>query len=328
MTMTFALVGGGWRASAYWRLAAELDGIACVGAVVRTPRAMPVPAYGSLDECLAAKRPDFVVTAVPRTANAQVVIEAVERGLPVLSETPPAQDVGPLRPYAEHIQVAEQYLLMPTHASRLAAVRGGVIGTPSQVQVSSTQFHHAVALMRGYLQAPPGPVTVRATRHVAPLVQPLKRGGWTDDPDAKPATTTLAVLDFGHGRSGLYDFTDNQTRNQLRFRRILVRGSHGELRDDEVVRLTGPRTIVTTPLVRTTAGDVALGDNVHYHNAYRGMRLNDDEIATATMLDAMAAWVRGDGPPPYPFAEGAHDHAVGLAIEEAAATGRTVTTAS
>jgi predicted dehydrogenase len=327
MTTTFAMVGGGFRASAYWRLAEELDGIECVGAVVRSSRPMPVPAFTSLAECLAARRPDFVVTAVPRTANAGVVIEAVDRGLPVLSETPPAQDIGPLWSYAEHIQVAEQYLLMPTHAARLAAVRGGVIGTPTQVQVSSTQFHHAVALMRGYLQAPPGPVAVRATRHVAPLVQPLTRGGWTDDPDAKPATTTLAMLDFGEGRSGLYDFTDNQTRNQLRFRRILVRGTHGELKDDEVVRLTEPRTIVTTPLVRTADGDVAFGDDVIYRNPYRGKRWNDDEIATATMLDAMAAWVRGDGPPPYPLAEGAHDHAVGLAIEEAAASGRTVSAA-
>jgi predicted dehydrogenase len=245
----------------------------------------------------------------------------------VLSETPPAQDVTPLWPYAERIQVAEQYLLMPSHAARLAAVRGGAIGTPSQAQVSSTQFHHAVSLMRGYLQAPPGPVTVRATRHVAPLVQPLGRGGWTDDAAPKAATTTLAMLDFGDGRSGLYDFTDNQTRNQLRFRRVLVRGSHGELRDDEVVRLTEPRTIVTTPLVRTTDGDVAFGGDVVYRNPYRGKRLNDDEIATATMLDAMAAWVRGDGPAPYPLAEAAHDHAVGLAIEEAAATGNTVTAA-
>ena len=283
-----------------------------------------MPTFGSLDECIAAGRPDFVVTAVPPTANAAVVIEAVERGLPVLSETPPAQDVSPLWPYVERIQVAEQYLLMPSHAARLATVRGGVIGVPGQVQVSSTQFHHAVSLMRGYLRALPGPVTVRATRYVAPLVQPLGRGGWTDDPAPKAATTTLAMLDFGEGRSGLYDFTDNQTRNQLWFRRILVRGSHGELKDDDVVRLTGARTIVTTPLVRTTDGDVAFGEEIVYRNAYRGKRLNDDEIATATMLDAMGAWVRGEGPPPHPLAEAAHDHVVGLAIEEAAATGRTV----
>ena len=69
-----------------------------------------------------------------------------------------------------------------------------------------------------------------------------------------PATTTIATLDFGDGPPALYDFTDNQWHNQLRFRRIVVRGTHGELRDDELVRLAAPRTIVRTPLVRRQTG--------------------------------------------------------------------------
>jgi hypothetical protein len=55
-------------------------------------------------------------------------------------------------------------------------------------------------------------------------------------------------------------------------------------------------------------------------------RFNDDEIATAALLQATAAWVRGDGPAPYPLAEGMQDHHVARAIEEAAGTGHTVTT--
>ena len=54
----------------------------------------------------------------------------------------------------------------------------------------------------------------------------------------------LAAIDFGDGLSGLYDFTDNQWHNQLRLRRIVIRGSHGEISDDDIVRLAGPRTIV------------------------------------------------------------------------------------
>jgi hypothetical protein len=40
----------------------------------------------------------------------------------------------------------------------------------------------------------------------------------------------------------------------------------------------------------------------------------------------MAAWVRGDGPPPYPLAEAAQDQLVALAIEEAADLDRPVAT--
>jgi predicted dehydrogenase len=236
------------------------------------------------------------------------------------------------------VQVAEQYLLVPAHAARLAAVRAGIIGTPTQVQVSSTHQYHAVSLIRGFLGAGTGPVTVTASRTVAPLVDPLTRDGWTGDDEPKPAVTTIATIDFGDGRSGVYDFTDNQWHNQLRFRRILIRGTHGELRDDEVVRLAAPRTIIRTPLIRRQTGydldldgfetdTITLGGDVLFRNPFIGQRWNDEEIAIATLLRAMAAWVRGDGPPPYPLADGAQDHLIALAVEDAADTARTVTTA-
>ena len=81
---------------------------------------------------------------------------------------------------------------------------------------------------------------MQAQRFTAPLVDPLNRDGWTDDDEPKPAGTTLATLDLGDGRSGLYDFTDGQWHNQLRFRRVLIRGSHGEISGDEVIRLVAP----------------------------------------------------------------------------------------
>ncbi|RSM54901.1 oxidoreductase [Actinoplanes sp. ATCC 53533] len=340
---SFAVVGAGWRAEMFWRLSAGLEGVECVGAVVRSPRELPVPAFASLAECVAETAPDFVVTAVPWQVNPSVIVEAVERGLPVLAETPPAPDAAGLRELwaavggSGLVQVAEQYPLMPSHAARAAAVRAGLIGTPTQVQVSSTHRYHAVALIRGLLAAGRGPVTVRASRTTAPLVNPLTRAGWTDDPEPRPATTTIATLDFGDGRSGLYDFTTNQWHNQLRFRRLLVRGSHGELRDDEVVRLGAPRTLVRSPLVRRQTGydldldgfdtdTITYGGEVLYRNPYQGRRWSDEEIAIATLLEATAAWVRGAGPAPYPLADGAQDHLIALAVEEAADTDRTVTT--
>jgi predicted dehydrogenase len=338
---TFVVVGAGWRAEMFWRLAGAVDGLECLGAVVRSPRELPVPVLNSLDDV----RPDFVVTAVSWEANPGVIVDAVGRGLPVLSETPPAPDLAGLHALwdavggRDLVQVAEQYLLVPAHAARLAAVRDGVIGTPTQVQVSSTHQYHAVALIRGFLGVGDAPVTVRASRTTAPLVDPLTRDGWTGDDTPKPATTTIATLDFGDGRSGLYDFTDNQWHNQLRFRRILVRGTHGELRDDEVVRLSAPQTIVRTPLVRRQTGydldldafdtdTITLGAQVLFRNPFPGRRFNDEEIAIATQLGQMRDWVRGDGPAPYPLIDGIRDHRIALAIEEAADTGRAVTTGS
>jgi predicted dehydrogenase len=340
---TFALIGSGWRARMFLDVARVLGTVPCVGAVVRTPRSLEVPTFLTLQACLDAVRPDFVLTATPRTETPAAIIEAVGRGLPVLAETPPAPDLEAMRALwaavgdSGLVQVAEQYLLMPSHAARAAVVAGGAIGTPTQVQVSSTQQYHAVSLMRGYLRSGRGPVTARASRFTAPLVSPLGRGGWTDDEQEHPAVTTLATLDLGAGRSGLYDFTEQQTRNQLRFRRLLVRGSAGELSDDEVVRLTGPRTLVRSPLVRRQGGydldlvgydteHITFGSDVVYRNPYLGRRWMDEEIAMATLLERTAAWVRGAGPEPYPLADGLHDQQVALAIEESADRDLPVTT--
>jgi hypothetical protein len=140
------------------------------------------------------------------------------------------------------------------------------------------------------------PLTVSASAFTAPLVDPLTRQGWTDDDKPKEANTVLATLDFG-GRSGLYDFTDNQWHNQLRWRRIVVGGSHGEINDDAVVRLSSPRTILRTPLVRFQLGYdpnldgddteyIAFGSEALYRNPFIGLCLMDEEMALATLLHA------------------------------------------
>jgi predicted dehydrogenase len=340
---TFVLIGSGWRARMFLKVARELGTVRCGGAVVRTQRKFDVPAFTSMNDCLRELSPDFVLTATPSSVTPYVIADAVDRGLPVLAETPPAPDLDGLRALwsavgdSGLVQVAEQYPMMPSHAARAALVATGAIGTPTQVQVSSTQHYHAVALIRSLLAAGRGPVSVRATRFTAPLVSPLSRAGWTDDEEAHPTTTTIATLDFGDGRSGVYDFTEQQTRNQLRFRRLTVRGSAGELHNDEVVQMTGPRALVRTPLVRRQTGydldligydteHISFGSELLYRNPYPGRRWMDDEIAMATLLERTASWVRGEGPEPYSLAEGAQDQQIALAIEESAESDTTVTT--
>jgi predicted dehydrogenase len=336
---SFAVVGAGWRAEYFWRLAAELADLTCVGVVSRRERDLPVPVYRSVDECLAAK-PDFVVTAVPWAVTPALVTELVGRGVRVLAETPPAPDVDGLRALWREVgasglvQVAEQYTRMPAHAARLALVRAGAVGEPTRVDVSSTHQYHAVSLIRTFLGVARGPVEVRAVRTSAPLADPLSRAGWADPVEVRAATTTIATIAFAGGGFGVYDFTDNQWHNQLLNRRLLVRGTTGELRDHDVVRLADDRTIVRTPIVRRQTGydleldgfdtdHITFGGDVLYRNPYQGTRWNDEEIAIATLLQDTAAWVAG-GPEPYPLADGIADHRVALAVEEAADRDATV----
>ena len=327
-------------------LPAQLEVVGLVGRdpkrAEQSAKELGVPAYGSLPELVRDQHPDFVVSAVPWAATPVVTREAVELQVRILCETPPAPDRDGLRSLWQSVgasglvQVAEQYLLMPSHASRLALARSGAIGTVTSVEVSSTHGYHAVALIRTFLGARFERATVSAQTFTAPLIDPLVRDAWTDDDQPKAATTTIATVDFG-GTMGLYDFTDNQWHNQLRSRRIVIRGSAGEIANDEVVRLLGPRTIVRSPLVRRQTGydldldgfdtdHISLGDSILYRNPFPGLRLNDEEVAISTMLTATAAWCRDEGPPPYPLADGCQDHLLSLAIEESATSGAPVTT--
>ncbi|MEY9932953.1 putative dehydrogenase [Catenulispora sp. GP43] len=349
--VTFGIVGGGWRADFFARLAALLpERLTLVGAAVRRAasveevgRRWGVPVYLSPADLIAKQHPDFIVVSVSWPATPEITAAVVGSGVPVLAETPPAPDAAGLRAlWAEVggrglVQVAEQYLLMPGHAARRELVRRGVIGRPSSVQVSSTHGYHAVSMIRGLLDAGSGPVRVSASTFTAPLLDPLTRDGWTDDATPKDVTTTLATLDFGDGRSGLYDFTDNQWHNRLRLRRILIRGSLGEIADDTVVRWGGPRTVLRSSLVRSQLGHdlnldghdtehLSFDGQVVWRNPFTGLRLMDEEIAIAALLTATADWVRDRGPAPYPLAEACQDHLVSLAIDRAAASGEPVRT--
>ena len=344
----YGVVGRGYRAEAFLRLAALLPqrfrvtGVATrdvAGAAEVTAR-WGVPAVAGVRELLALERPDVVVTAVTWGANPGIVEQLVRADVPVLSETPPAADLAALRSLWSAVgagglvQVAEQYVLQPMNAARLAVVRDGALGVPTSAHLSMTQTYHAVSLLRAALGVAGEEAEVRAVAFSSPLANPLSRAGWTGDATPQDLATTLATLDFG-GRVGLYDFTETQTRNPLRGSRFVVRGSHGELLDERVVRLQDPVTVTETALVRRQTGQhrdfevpdldhIAFEGAVVYRNPFYGGRLSDEEIAMATMLQRTAAWSRGHGAAPYPLAEAAQDHLLALAIERAVQTGQVV----
>jgi predicted dehydrogenase len=345
------IVGTGWRAQFFARIALTMpDRFTLVGVASRrassvetASQAWGVPGHRDPTDLQNRQQPDFIISSVPWAANPGVLTELLAAGAKVLTETPPAPDVAGLRALwasagaTRRVQVAEQYLLLPAHAARLALVREGIIGTPTSVQVSSTHGYHAVSMIRGFLGGGFDPVTVSARTFIAPLVDPLGRDGWTDDDAARPATTTLATVDLGDGRSGVYDFTDNQWHNQLRFRRILIRGSRGEIADDRVVRLAEPRAILTSDLRRYQLGHdlnldgydtehISFDGRVVYRNPFVGQRLMDEEIAIASSMEATGRWSRDEGPAPYPLAEGCQDHLISLAIDKSAASGALVRT--
>ncbi|QHC61630.1 Gfo/Idh/MocA family oxidoreductase [Rathayibacter festucae] len=341
--MTFAVVGTGWRSEFYLRLARtapeRLRAVAIVAnssaAEERMSARWDAPVVRTLEEAL-AHRPDFVIAAVSWPSMPGVTIRLAELGVPVLAETPPAPTADGLRELwsalgaSARVQVAEQYMLMPGHAARQAVVRSGAIGEATAVQIASTHLYHATSLIRGFLGAGMAEAVVSARAFTAPQADPLTFDGWREDPSPEPRTTTIGTLDFGDGRTGLYDFVDNQWWNPLLSRRIVIRGSLGEIADDSVTHLSEEGVIVSPISYRRTGIDMNLEGNevvtasfegrIVWRNEWVGTRLSEDDLAVADLLEATGRWARDAGPAPYPLAEACQDHLLGLAIEESVRT--------
>lgn len=349
----FGVVGRGWRSRFYLRLAQAMpDRFWAVGVLTRNAAAgervtadWGVATTQDLPSLLAT-RPEVVVTSVPWDVNPGLVTDIVRAGVPVLSETPPAPDVAGLVALWEAVgagglvQVAEQYQFQPLHAARIALAARGVLGRPTAVHLSSTHGYHAVSLVRLLLGVGFDDAVVRARALRSPLVRSLSPAGWPTGDEAttvEEVTETLASLDFGAGRSALYDFTDNQWWHPLRRHRHVVRGSHGEMVDASLTTMLDPRTPLTREITRRQTGidgnlegahvdTLTLDGEVLWRNPFAPARLSDEDVAIAELLERTRAWVRDGGPAPYPLAEASQDHLLALAIEQAARSGQEVRT--
>ncbi|GAB2471643.1 Gfo/Idh/MocA family protein [Xylanimonas ulmi] len=343
----FAVIGAGWRAQFHLRVAAadpsRLEAVAVMALneaeAENVRRRYGVATVTSLDELLALK-PEFVIAAVSWPAMPGLLKELTARGVKVMGETPPAPDLAGLRDLWTSIedealvQVGEQYVLMPGHASRLAVVRSGALGAPQSVEVASTHLYHATSLMRAYLGLDMERAVVSGRSFETRMTLPLGFDGWAADPEPEAQTSTYATLDFGDGRVGVYSFMNMQWWNPLLSRRIVVRGTLGEMVDDTVVRWDGVDPITSRIEYRRTGVDMNLEGNdvVHtsfegkvlWRNAWVGSRLSEDDLAVADHLMAVGAWARGEAAGPYSLAQACQDHALGLAIEESARTHRDV----
>ena len=342
----FAIIGAGWRAEFYLRIAATLpERFRVTGVLTRAPARAArvragwnVPIRASLDEAL-ADRPTFVVLCVPRTVGPGLLRELAGRDVPVLTETPPAGDLDGLRGLLDlagsgaRIQVAEQYQFQPFHVARLAVVRSGALGNATQAQVSVAHDYHGIDLLRRYLDAGFADVTITARRFESTIVEGAGRDGPPSGERIVPSEQVLAWLDFGD-RLGVHDFTDDQYFSWIRSPRVLIRGDRGEINGTTVRRLLDATTPVTVELTRRDTGHdgnleglhhagITAGDEWVYRNPFAPARLADDEIAVATCLSRMADHVAG-GPGFCSLAEGAWDHELTLRMGEAVASGQPV----
>ncbi len=334
----FALVGTGWRAEFFLRIAQALpDRFKVVGVVTRDPQnaaatlaPFGVTPYASLDDLLAAQKPLFVVTSVPWSVNPHLLQDLARRGISALSETPPATtiqeliDLWSLTRNAK-IQVAEQYWAQPLHAARMAFAYSGKLGRVTQAQISAAHGYHGISLMRRFLGIGYENPTIMARRFQSPIVQGPSRNGPPTEENIVESDQVLAWFDFGD-RLGVFDFTNDQYFSYVRDKRVLIRGERGEIIDQQATYLHNPNTPLQVDFVRHSAGEngnlegnylkgIQAGESWVYHNPLAPAPLSDDEIAIGTCLLRMADYVDG-GAPFYSLAEACQDRYLDILMAE------------
>jgi predicted dehydrogenase len=345
--ITFGVIGGGWRAEFYLRIARALPGRFRVGGMMvrdegkgqALERAWQVETYRTVDELLRVPGLQFVVISVPWPVTPVMIRELAQRSVPALAETPPAPDLEGLVGLQDlietgaRVQVAEQYQFQPLHAARLHIARSGTLGTVTQAQVSAAHGYHGINLIRGLLRVTFERVTIRALEFASPIIAGPGRGGPPTEEKTTTSRQVVAHLDFGD-RLGVFDFTGDQYFSWIRSQRVLVRGERGEIKDREVRYLKDFATPVELELRRVDAGQdgnlegyyhkgILAGAEWVYRNPFVPGRLTDDEIAVATCLEKMAAYAAG-GPSFCSLADAAQDHYLGLMIGQAVQTGESV----
>ncbi|WP_274651315.1 Gfo/Idh/MocA family protein [Paenibacillus humicola] len=347
----FGIIGRGWRADFYLRIAKALPDRFAVGAMLvrdeeqgrRLEAEWGVRTYRNMDDFAAASGDiRFAVVSVPWAAAPDCTLQLAQRGIPVLSETPPAPDLpGMVRLYEEvrrlggRVQVAEQYLYQPMHAARIAFAKSGKLGAVSQVQVSAAHGYHGISLIRQLLGAGFENAVIRGQRFVSPLVAGPDRSGPPQSERIADSAQDIVTLRFGD-KLALFDFTGDQYFSWVRRNRVLVRGHKGELTDETFRYLRDYRTPVYGEFRRSDTGHngnlegfyhrgISADGEWVYENPFVPARLSDDEIAIATSLANMSAYAQG-GPSFYSLEDAMQDHYLSIMMQAAVQSGEELTT--
>lgn len=355
----FIIIGSGWRALYYVRIAKAMPDILCLDAMLcrtqekadKMAEEFSIHTTTSIEECVGYK-PDFAVVAVNKTSICDVSIEWMDRGITVLSETPAALDMESLKKlYRYHMSddktdkkqvVAEQYREYPYNKARINLVNSGVLGDISCLNISIAHEYHGFSLIRAYLGIKPDEnYTVSGKIYEFPTTQTLTRYDKFTDGRIAPKKRCVAAFEFESGKVAWYDFDSEQYRSPIRKNMIKVQGVRGELINNELYYLdennVGRKETIVTDINKVMTGNgnpnlaqvneikkIAFGDKILYEPVWGLRGLSEDETAIATLMCKTAEYSRGQALPPYSLENALADAYASILLDEAVRTSNKV----
>ncbi len=332
MTKTrFALVGGGWRASFYARIAREMpDRFELAASFLRNEEKRTAwgqkwggRLLGSLEE-LKGSDIDFVVLAVAKKESTPILLRLMELGIPILCETPPALTLDGLNAVWQKalstgtvVQVAEQYPYQPLYSAYKAVIRSGMLGEVSSVSISTVHSYHAAAVIRFLLDLGFQDAVITGERFFQPVRKTADRSGLIRGGEMVSARRDLVTFRFAQGKTAFFDFSNEQYYSAIRNRRIVVQGDSGEIDGNTVCSINSRGIPVVQTIERRDLGvnnnhqwshcDLSLGSDILYSDPFFGYRFNDDEIAVAVCMDRMGRLCGGEKVTVYPLPDALQD---------------------
>lgn len=337
----FGLIGSGWRAEFYIRIAKALpERFELAGVLIRSEEKgaafgekFQVTVVNTLD-ALMEMEPEFVVLAIKRGMVTDYLIELFKRGIPVLSETPPGESEDALvklwEAYQKHngkIQVAEQYFLQPLYAAWYKAITDGKLGEVENINISSLHGYHGAAIIRQFLGAGFSNCKIYGKRYWFDVTETYGREGMVFDGEVAACSRDRLTFEFDNGKTAFFDFSDPaQYHSFIRTRQLTVQGTRGEIDDLTIRYLSGDNIPVTQELKRVDLGvygnqewshyALMLGEEFLYRSPFVGARFNDDEIAVAYCMVKMHEYLR-EGKEFYGLADALQDMYLCLKMDEA-----------
>ena len=336
----FALIGAGWRAEFYVRIAKLMpEAFFLTSVLVRNPqkgrefaKRHSVRVVNDLDSLL-KDSPEFVVVSVRKGCGPEVILPLCEQGIPVLTETPPAYSLGSLAALWREVsrlhgdvQVAEQYLYQPLYSAWDEALRQNMIGEVTNLSLSSVHGYHAAAIIRHCLKTGFEDCCLWGKRYTFPVTKTGGRAGMCFDGEVVQANRDRMTFEFQNGKTAFFDFDGTQYHSSIRTRQLNIQGTRGEIDDLTIRCLDQENRPIRQTLRRIDQGvwnnqewshfGITLGAELLYRSPFPTARLNDDELAVATCLLKMHEHLNHGGEC-YPLAEALQDTYLSLKMEEA-----------
>jgi predicted dehydrogenase len=316
----------------------ELAGICSrtLGSARAVAEPLNVPAFDDVRALVDTTRPDLLIASVSRPANGAVGRALAQLRLPLLLETPIADEVavadGIIAACQEAnvpVEVAEQYYRRPMERVKAEIIRAGHFGS---VSLAYNDFlghaYHGISMIRSYIGFDVRPTRIVAVERTYPVQShPSSASGR----DVDSEQWEHAVISFANGATGVFDWTSIGYGSAIRWQRstrfLATRGMAlgDELTllspdDKRATRVRIERRIHNIGGMEVLAEIVAHTDPpIHWTNPFARYYLDDEMIAEASCLMSLVDAIRIGKPPEYGPEKARTDQAIYVAMKQSAA---------